>query len=144
MSKYPTPLLQRIIIRKNILFLLQEERRRRIFHKSQKPPLQRIIRKNIFFFFSEKKKTIFFKSKNPFLKTRKEKRKKIFFPYQIKKKEYITTQIQKKNKYFSDKEIGIKYSQIFFYSQVENSGLLCLNVYRCFLQFLSVFYLFRI
>ena len=38
-----------------------------------------------------------------------------------------STQIWKKNKYFSDKEKGIKFSQIFFYSKIENSGLPSLN-----------------
>ena len=40
---------------------------------------------------------------------------------------FSSTQIWKKNKYFSDKEKGIKFSQIFFYSQIENSGLPSLN-----------------
>ena len=38
----------------------------------------------------------------------------------------------KKNKYSFDQERGIKYFQIFFYSQVKNSGLLDIYANRCY------------
>ena len=132
--------------KKKIFFLLQEERKRRkIFDESQKtpPPPPENNNKKIFSFSSRKRRRRRKKENIYFSSSGGKKKKWILYTYQSysfssfllkKKKKYFHLIIlwrwgafcyrRRINKYFSDKERGKKYSQIFFYSHIKNSGLL--------------------